>query len=301
MPSKPRNLGPVVSSEGKFGVFTLPHAPAKIAYHFYETPERDLPVIMLSNALCANFKALWKEFVEHFRDSYSIIVYDQRFHGESPLSKGYDYYGKGLTFEELADDAAAILDHLGIARIHAFIGLSMGATTALVFKARHSARVGKIVAAASGLKSAPPGAEDVFEARIKVATGEPDGMAKLAPMTLERWFPGEPGRRFLDMHPGRKDELLAMLRDAHVEGFVACIRALQNFDLTGSLESIKEREDSKDVLLVVGEMDGALPEVNKSMAKISDASLAIIPESGHIMNVQKAGEFNALVDKFITP
>ncbi|KAK9237594.1 Alpha/Beta hydrolase protein [Lipomyces kononenkoae] len=301
MASRPGNVAPVASSEGKFGIFTLPHAPAKIAYHFYEVPQRDLPVIMLSNSLSSTFKVLWKEFVEHFRDSYSIIMYDQRFHGESPLSEGFDYYGKGLTFEELADDAAAILDHLGIARIHAFVGLSMGATTGLFFKARHSARVGKIVAAGSGLKSAPPGAEDVFEARVKIATDGQDGMAKLAPSTLERWFPGEPGRRFLDTHSGRRDELLEMLRDAKPEGFVACIRALQNFDLTGPLEKIKERGDSKDVLLVIGEMDGVLPDANKSMAKISDSNVAIIPESGHIMNIQKAGEFNVLVDKFITP
>ncbi|KAK9362530.1 Alpha/Beta hydrolase protein [Lipomyces starkeyi] len=292
-------MAPVPTSEGKFGVFTLPYAPVKIAYHFYDIPQRDLPVIMLSNALSSNFKTLWKEFVEHFRDSYAIILYDQRFHGESPLSEHFDYYGKGLTFEELADDAAAILDHLGIARIHAFVGLSMGATTAVVFKARHSSRVGKIVVAGSGLKSAPPGAEDVFEARIKIAMDGPDGMAKLAPLTLDRWFPGEPGKKFLNEHPTRKDEFLAMLRDAKPEGFVACVRALQNFDLTPSFEKIKERGDSKDVLLVAGAMDGPLPDINKSMAKLSDADLVTIQESGHIVNVQKAGEFNVVVDKFI--
>ncbi|KAK9325652.1 Alpha/Beta hydrolase protein [Lipomyces orientalis] len=293
-------MGPVPASEIKYGLFHLPHAPSvKIAYSFYDAPQSNLPVVMLSNSLSSNFKTLWKEFVEHFRDSYSIILYDQRFHGESPLADGFDYYGKGLTFEELADDAAAVLDHLGIARIHAFVGLSMGATTAVVFKARHSARVGKIVAAGSGLKSASPGSEDVFAPRIKIATEGPDGMANLAPLTLARWFPGDPGKKFLDDHPIRREEFLTMLRDATPEGFVACIRALQNFDLTPSFDTIKQRGESKDVLLVAGAMDGPLPDANTSMAKLSDANLAIIEESGHIVTVQKAAEFNKLVDKFI--
>ncbi|KAK9467507.1 Alpha/Beta hydrolase protein [Lipomyces arxii] len=290
---------PKAVDEAKFGLFSLPNDPAvKIAYKFVDEPHTALPVIMLSNSLSSSYSVLWNEFVEHFRDSYSIILYDQRFTGDSPLVDGFDYYNKGLTFDELADDAIAVMDHLGIARIHAFIGLSMGATTAVVIKARYPNRIGKVIACGTGLRS-PPADQDVFAPRVRTATDGPDGMKTLAPQTIDRWFPGAYGQKWLDEHSDRKAQFLEMLNGAKAEGLVACIRALQRYDLSESLEKIRSRGEGKDLLFVAGSMDGPLPTTAQTMAKMVDAKVEIVENCGHIVNVQNAGRFNDIVEIFL--
>jgi homoserine O-acetyltransferase len=54
-----------------------------------------------------------------------------------------------------ADAIAALLDHLGIARLHAFVGSSYGAMVGLQFASRHPARAGHLVAI-SGVHRAHP-------------------------------------------------------------------------------------------------------------------------------------------------
>ncbi|KAK9479781.1 Alpha/Beta hydrolase protein [Lipomyces japonicus] len=293
---------PEPDSQFEYGRFSLPSNPKiKIAYKFLASSDLSLPVIALSNSLSSNYDILWQEFVEHFKDKYSIILYDQRFHGLSPLAEDaeFDYFNKGLRFEDLADDIVALLDHLKIARLHALVGLSMGATTTLLSKDRHHSRIGKIVASGSGLKSAPPGQADVFEPRIKTATS-PGGIETLASQTLDRWFPGEDGKLFLEHHTKRKDELLNMLHGATPEGFVASVRALQNFDLTTALKNIKQRGESDEVLILSGSEDGPLPNVAVTLGELSGGQVKILDKSGHITNIQKAEEFNKIVEEFIS-
>ena len=68
------------------------------------------------------------------------ILYDNRFHGlTNPLRDP----GK-LNFDQMADDMAAVLDHLEME--HSFVGgSSMGAGIALVFALRHTARARGLV------------------------------------------------------------------------------------------------------------------------------------------------------------
>ncbi|KAK9447307.1 Alpha/Beta hydrolase protein [Limtongia smithiae] len=290
-------------SEQQRGLLTLPHAPnVKLAYEVLEGADSGFPAIMLSNSLNSSYKVLWKEFVEHFRDQYTIIMYDQRFHGESPLASGdYDYFGEGQRFEDLAKDVIALMDHLRIVKLHAFIGLSMGATTAIVLKAIYPERIGKTVAAGSALKTAvpPPGGEDFFAPLVKIAMEGPEGMAKLAEMTINRWFPGDPGQKFLEAHLHRKHEIVKMVAHSKPEGYVASVRALQNYDLTKYLEAIKIHKDYEDVLLIAGQMDGQVPVFNKLMSIIAGCRHEVVEESGHIVNIQKADEFNGLVENFL--
>lgn len=54
-----------------------------------------------------------------------------------------------------ADAIAAVLDALGIARVHAFVGASYGAMVGLQFAARHAARLGRLVAISGAHRSHP--------------------------------------------------------------------------------------------------------------------------------------------------
>jgi len=60
--------------------------------------------------------------------------------------------GRPLRYETLADDIAALLDHLGLARADLF-GYSLGAGVALQVAIRHPGRVGRLVAMSGSYRS----------------------------------------------------------------------------------------------------------------------------------------------------
>ena len=74
-----------------------------------------------------------------------------------------------------ADALAAVLDELGIARLHAFVGASYGAMVGLQFAVRHGARLRRLVAVSGAHRSHPQvTALRVIQRRI-VALGRSEG------------------------------------------------------------------------------------------------------------------------------
>jgi pimeloyl-ACP methyl ester carboxylesterase len=69
------------------GLVPLPSDPSVSIYYSVDGPsDGSKPIIALSNSLAATTH-LWDDFVATFRDEYTIVRYDARFHGNSPLSK----------------------------------------------------------------------------------------------------------------------------------------------------------------------------------------------------------------------
>jgi pimeloyl-ACP methyl ester carboxylesterase len=71
---------------------------------------------------------------------YRVIAFDHRGHGAS--TKSYDK--ADYTPSKMAGDAAALLDHLGIARVHV-MGYSMGARVASFMALEHPGKVATLV------------------------------------------------------------------------------------------------------------------------------------------------------------
>ena len=76
------------------------------------------------------------------------------------------------TLEDMADDAAALLDHLGIDRAH-IVGASMGGMIAQVFAARHSRRTKTLAVIFSSNNRA-----DAAAAGPRAVAGRPEGRAE---------------------------------------------------------------------------------------------------------------------------
>ena len=60
-----------------------------------------------------------------------------------------------LHVEDIANGGAAVLDHLGINRLHTVLGASMGGMTALAFAMLHPGRVQRLVSISSAARSLP--------------------------------------------------------------------------------------------------------------------------------------------------
>jgi pimeloyl-ACP methyl ester carboxylesterase len=124
--------------------------------HFEDMGDPSDPAVLLIMGLGAQLLLWRKEFCEKLVDlGYRVIRYDNRDVGLSSKLHGRRQSGRlaprmvrsflGVrspsmyTLEDMADDAAALLDHLGIDRAHV-VGASMGGMIAQVFAARFKHR-----------------------------------------------------------------------------------------------------------------------------------------------------------------
>ncbi|PIL35112.1 hypothetical protein GSI_02900 [Ganoderma sinense ZZ0214-1] len=200
------------------------------------------PWVVLVNSLLTNL-TMWDAVQPALSAHYNVLAYDQRGHGQSRV------HASPCTMESLADDVAHILDHFGVARVHAVIGASQGGATALAFALRHADRAARIVACDTQPAS-PETNKAAWEERIALARAE--GMSKLADATVSRWF--GPGTAISDAMRAR---LHYMVASTNLGGFEQGARALQEYDLVA--QGLVEVLRSKPTLLVAGSADGVLP------------------------------------------
>lgn len=84
-------------------------------------------------------------FVERFARTRPVIVMDQRGHGRTGDAPG------PITYEALADDAAAVLAAAGVRQADVF-GYSMGGAAAIQLAIRHPGKVAKLVPVSAGMR-----------------------------------------------------------------------------------------------------------------------------------------------------
>ncbi|MBX3027582.1 alpha/beta fold hydrolase [bacterium] len=230
------------------GTFT--HDGVKLYYETYGTGE---PLLLLhgNGGSIADLGAQ----IDYFRRHYRVIAMDSRDHGLS--DDGPD----PLTYEDMTDDLAALLDRLRIRKANV-IGWSDGGIEALLLAIRHPKRVRKIVAVSANLT---PDAID------------PDAIATLREMVdsisdAERQTAA--GRRALTL-------TRLMLDEPHI-------------DLT-ALEAIRA-----PTLVLASDHDVIVGEHTVAIHRhLPNSQLAIFPDATHSVPMDNPALFNATVDLFL--
>ena len=119
---------------------TFEHAGVSLYYEVYGKG----PPLLLIHGNGASIGSMSAQ-IEYFRRRNTVIAMDSRDHGNSGDSPG------ALTFEQMADDLAALLDHLHLGPA-LVLGWSDGAIEALLLGVRHPDKVVKIAAMAANLE-----------------------------------------------------------------------------------------------------------------------------------------------------
>ncbi len=148
------------------------------------------PVVCFTHSLAAD-GGMWAEQVPALlAQGYRVLRIDMRGHGGSDPVAG-DY-----TMRALAGDVAAVLDALGIARVH-YIGLSIGGMLGQAFAVEHGA---KLLSAmwCDTLPASPSSARDTWHQRMTTVR-EANSLAPIADATAERWLTDA----FKARHPAR--------------------------------------------------------------------------------------------------
>ncbi len=251
-----------------------------LQFHCRVEGAADGPWMIFSNSLATNL-SVWDEQVDAFRQRYRILRYDQRGHGKT------DVPSSPCTFDRLAEDAAQLLEHFGIEE-GVFVGVSMGAVTALRLAQRFPERL-RAVIACDGQPSSPPTAAETWEQRIVLA--QQSGMDALVEPTVGRWF----HQPFLHDDSPRLEEVRAMIRTMPAEGYIACARALQHYDFRKDFSEIQI-----PVLLLVGAEDGVLPKAMRTLHETMPTSTFVeIAEAGHLPNIERAASVTKTIEEFL--
>jgi 3-oxoadipate enol-lactonase len=210
---------------------------------------------------------------------YRVLRLDMRGHGGSDPVAG-DY-----TMEQLADDVAAALDFLGIARIK-FIGLSIGGMLGQAFAIKYGNRLVSAMLCDTSPQT-PQGAREMWAPRIEAVT-KAKSVAPLAEGTMERWFTDA----FRSRNPGRWKEIHATIGGTTAAGFLGCAAAILNFDFVPKLPSVRA-----PILVVCGADDpGTPPAGNKRIADlVARGRYQEIVGARHFPNVEQHEVFNHIM------
>ncbi|CAK7223155.1 hypothetical protein SCUCBS95973_005082 [Sporothrix curviconia] len=268
------------------------------------------PVIVLSSSLAASTE-LWDAFTAAFAPTHTIVRYDARFHGRSPLSSTSDYdYKTGHTIDDLADDVIVVLDTLGIGAQHApaFVGLSIGGGVGVSLAARYPDRFGSFVIVGTRSHAAPGDAARMAE---RAAFYKTHGARAQAEQSVVRWF-GTTWPSASPANAAKAKHVADIVEQTPLEGFVASAAALNRMDLREQAAAIGKRQrqspsategnrnNKTNVLFVVGADDGALVVAeSKQLAAAAGSPLEVVAECGHIVNVQQPARFHELVRAWI--
>ena len=101
---------------------------------YYEIEGSGDPLLLIMGTSADH--STWAAQVEAYRDDYTVITYDARGTGQSTHPEDVSDYSMRI----LADDAAALLDWIGVERAHVS-GLSLGSATAQELAVNHPDKV----------------------------------------------------------------------------------------------------------------------------------------------------------------
>ena len=232
------------------------------------------PMLVMSSAL-GTTRAMW-ESQHPLGAEFSLLLYDHRGLGDSPAPPG------PYTIGDLGSDVIALLDALGVESV-SFCGVSLGGMVGMWLAANHRERIRSLVVMCALSRLQP--SERYVERAVAVRA---DGIAPIAAGVVARWFTP----RFGEEHPAVLEEYTRALAGMTAEGYASCCEAIATGDLRTSIHRI-----AAPTLIIAGADDPFVPASSAVMfgASFRDASVAVVPDAGHLVNVEQPDMVNPLV------
>jgi len=231
------------------------------------------PAVLMSHGYSATSR-MWADQAEALKDTYRVITWDMRGHGDSDSPDDQSLYSEAHTI----DDMAALLDACEVDQA-VISGLSLGGYMSLAFHLNYPERVRALMLFDTGPGYKNAEAREAWNARSEQwAQGfETNGLDALATMGSDE-----------------------MRKDWHrsPEGLARAARGmLRQFDarIIESLPNI-----GVPTLALVGSEDKPFLGATEYMAKkIPGAEHVVIPDAGHAANLHQPTAFNEAVTKFL--
>ena len=255
-----------------------------------ETVGRGNPILFVHEY--AGDHRSWELQIRRFSRSHCCITYAARGYPPSQVPAAPGAYSQ----QRAVDDAVAVLDGLGVERADV-VGSSMGGCAGLHLALQHPARVRSLVVAGTGYgahPSAAPRFRDECEAIARLI--RESGMESFA----RRYLSGPARVQFRDKDPRGWEQLVRQLGEHPVDGAVGTMRGVQQqrpslYSLEAALSAIEA-----PVLILAGDEDDACLETSLWLKRVIPRSgLAVLPKSGHTLNLEEPDLVNAFIADFL--
>jgi 3-oxoadipate enol-lactonase len=242
-----------------------------------EGPE-NAPVLMLSNSL-GTTHAMWQPQLDAFKQHFRLVRFDRRGHGASGVPKG------PYTMEELARDALAVLDGLGLKKVN-WCGLSMGGMEGMWLGANAPERFERMVLCNT---SAQFPDRKIWDDRLRFA--RENGLAAMVGANMERWFT----KGFREREPKTIAWITEMFLTTPLEGYIGCGEAVRDMDHRALLPNIKV-----PTLVIAGRHDPATTlQAGEYLRDHIPGVAFTVLEAAHISNVEQPVAFSNAVLEFL--
>ncbi len=252
----------------------------------YRDEGNGLPVLLVHGFPLTS--AMWNPQVVELKGDFRLIVPDLRGFGESAAD--LTTADSPRTLDDWADDLTALLDYLGLAKV-VFMGFSMGGYIAFAFWRKYPDRVQAFGLCDTRSEADTPEGRagrykliEAVEAKGADAAAEANVPKLFAPQTYQT-------------KPELVAEVAGLIGRQKPSGIIAAAHAMTTRpDSTSDLAGI-----TVPTLVVVGQHDGVTPveSARKMIALLPDWQLSIVPEAGHMANLENPAFFNRAVTTFL--
>ena len=234
----------------------------------------------------------WEPQVRRFSRGHRCITYAARGYFPSQVPAAASAYSQ----QHAVDDAVAVLDGLGVDEAD-IIGISMGGFAGLHLAMQHPARVRSLVVAGTGYGARPSEAARFRKECEAIARLiEESGIESFA----RQYLSGPARVQFRNKDPRGWEQLVGELGEHPADGAVRTMRGVQRerpslYSLEAELAAIEA-----PVLILAGDEDDGCLETSLWLKRVIHRSgLAVLPKSGHTLNLEEPDLVNAFIADFL--
>jgi esterase len=227
-----------------------------------------------------NLNMVAKPLAEHYR----VTSIDTRNHGSS-------FHSNTMSYQEMADDLLALMDHLNIHKAH-ILGHSMGGKIAMQFAVQHSERVAKLIVADIAPVTYQPRHHDIF-AGLNAIDLKSVNKRSQADKTLSEYVNELGVRQFLLKNLTLSDS------GAQFKCNLAAIS--QCYDEILAWPEAKQSFTHETLFIKGANSDYITSDYRGAIGKqFPNAKAKIIQGAGHWLHAEKTTAFNKIVTDFLS-
>ena len=225
---------------------------------------------------------LWRFMMPTLKRHFTVVSYDLRGHGKSPLPECE------FGLDELVNDLEALREKTGIGQAH-FAGHSLGGMIGPAYARKYPQRVLSL-----GLLSTAAGRtqDDSEKVWAVVKAMEDKGIPQVLETLVDRWFTDA----FIKAHPDLVEARIDQVLSTDADVFMNVFRIYAGTEMLPWLNEIQV-----PCLVLTGENDGGCnPRLNRIIAQtLINSELVILPDFKHSILAEAPEAVTANIVRFI--